>query len=100
MNDLRFALRQLRKSPGFPLVAGLTLGLGIGVNTALFSAFDTLVLHPLRLPRSERLVRIWVSNPALNYNTRYVSWPRYGFIRDHQQSFANVAAANFASYAL
>ncbi|HMF27928.1 MAG TPA: ABC transporter permease, partial [Candidatus Cybelea sp.] len=78
----------------------ITLALGIGANTALFSAFDTLVLHPLRLPHSERLVRVWVSNPALNYNTRYVSWPRYEFIRDHQQSFANVAAANFASYAL
>jgi predicted permease len=100
MNDLRFALRQLCKSPGFTFVAVFTLALGIGANTALFSAFDTLVLHSLRLPHSERLVRIWVSNPALNYHTRYVSWPRYEFIRDHQQSFANVAAANFASYSL
>jgi predicted permease len=100
MNDLKFAIRQLRKSPGFTFVAVITLALGIGANTALFSAFDTLVLHPLRLPHSERLVRIWVSNPALNYSTRYVSWPRYEFIRDHQQSFANIAAANFASYAL
>jgi predicted permease len=100
MNDLKFAIRQLRKSPGFTFVAVITLALGIGANTALFSAFDTLVLHPLRLPHSEGLVRIWVSNPALNYSTRYVSWPRYEFIRDHQQSFANIAAANFASYAL
>src|SRR5262245_7546489 len=100
MNDLKFAFRQFCKSPEFTFVAVITLALGIGANTALFSAFDTVVLHPLRLPRSERLVRIWVSNPALNYNTRYVSWPRYEFIRDHQQSFANVAAANFASYAL
>jgi predicted permease len=100
MNDLRFAFRQLRKSPGFTFVAVITLALGIGANTALFSAFDTLVLHPLSFPHSERLVRIWVSNPALNYNTRYVSWPRYEFIRDHQQSFASIAAANFASYAL
>lgn len=100
MNDLRFALRQLRKSPGFTSVAIITLALGIGANTALFSAFNTLVLHPLTLPQSDRLVRIWVSNPALNINIRYVSWPRYEFIRDHQQSFSNIAAANFASYAL
>jgi predicted permease len=100
MNDLKFALRQLRKSPGFTLIAVLTLALGIGANTALFSTFNTFVLHPLTLPHSDRLVRIWVSNPALNVNIRYVSWPRYEFIRDHQHSFSNIAAANFASYAL
>src|SRR5262249_61841330 len=98
MNDLKFAFRQLRKSPGFTFVAVITLALGIGANTALFSAFDTLVLHPLRLPHSERLVRIWVSNPALNYNTRYVSWPRHEIIRDHQQSFATRAAAKFPNH--
>jgi predicted permease len=100
MNDLRFALRQLRKSPGFTLTAVVTLAIGIGANTALFSTFNTFVLHPLTLPQSDRLVRIWVSNPGLNINSRYVSWPRYEFIRDHQQSFSNIAAANFASYAL
>jgi predicted permease len=100
MNDLKFAFRQLRKSPGFTFVAIITLALGIAANTALFSAFNTLVLHPLTLPRSDRLVRIWVSNPALNYSTRYISWPRYEFFRDQQQSFVNIAAANFASYAL
>jgi predicted permease len=100
MNDLRFAFRQLCKSPGFSFVAVITLALGIGANTALFSAYYTLVLHPLALPQSDRLVRLWVRNSALNHNIRYLSWPRYEFIRDHQQSFANIAAADFASYAL
>src|SRR5262245_2299220 len=100
MNDLRFALRQLRKSPGFTLVAVVTLALGIGANTALFSAFNRFVLHPLTLPRADRLVRLWVSNPAMNYSIPYVSWPRYEFICDHQKSFSNISAANFASYAL
>jgi predicted permease len=97
---MKLALRQLFKSPGFTLVAILTLALGIGANTALFSTFNTFVLHPLTFPQPDRLVRIWVTNPALNYNTRYVSWPRYEFIRNHQKSFSNVAAASFASYAL
>jgi len=100
MNDLKSAFRQLRKSPGFTLVAVLTLALGIGANTALFSAFNRFVLHPLTLPRADRLVRLWVSNPAMNYNIPYVSWPRYEFIRDRQKSFSNISAAGFASYAL
>ena len=100
MNDLTFALRQLRKSPGFTSVAILTLALGIGLNTALFSAFNTFVLHPLTLPQADRLVRLWVSNPAMNYNIPYVSWPRYGFIRDREKSFSNISASGFASYAL
>ena len=100
MNDVTFALRQLRKSPGFTSVAILTLALGIGLNTALFSAFNTFVLHPLTLPQADRLVRLWVSNPAMNYNIPYVSWPRYEFIRDRQKSFSNISASGFASYAL
>src|SRR4029453_9985031 len=100
MNDLKLALRQLRKSPGFFLVAVLMLALGIGANTALFSAFNTFVLHPLTLPQADRRVRLWVSNPAMNYKIPYVSWPRYEFIRDRQKSFSNISATGFASYAL
>jgi predicted permease len=100
MNDLKLAFRQLRKSPGFTVVAVLTLALGIGANTALFSAFNTFVLHPLTFPQADRLLRLWVRNPASNYNIPYVSWPRYEFIRDHQKSFSNISAAGFASYAL
>ena len=72
MNDLKFAFRQLRKSPGFTFIAVVTLALGIGANTALFSTFNTFVLHPLTLPQADRLVRLWVSNPAMNYNIPYV----------------------------
>jgi hypothetical protein len=56
--DTRYGLRALRKNPGFALTAILTLALGISVNTAIFSALDAVVLHPLPYPQSDRLVRI------------------------------------------
>jgi predicted permease len=59
MNDLKFAFRQLRKSPGFTLVAIMTLALGIGANTAIFSVVEGVLLRPLPFPNAERLVRIY-----------------------------------------
>jgi putative ABC transport system permease protein len=59
MNEFRFALRQLRKSPGFTLVAVLTLALGVGANTAIFSVVEGAFLRPLPFPHAERLVRIY-----------------------------------------
>ena len=59
MNDLKLAFRQLGKSPGFTLVAVLTLALGIGANTAIFSVVEGVLLRPLPFPNSERLVRIY-----------------------------------------
>ena len=59
MNDLRFAFRQLLKNPGFTTVAVLTLALGIGANTAIFSVVDALMLRALPVRNPEQLVMLW-----------------------------------------
>ena len=66
LHDLRFALRALFKTPGFTAVAILTIAVAIGANTALFSIFNQLVLHPLDLPDAGRIVRLWTNNVERN----------------------------------
>ena len=63
MNDFRFALRQLAKSPGFTGIAILTLALGIGLNTSMFGLLNLLVLRPLPFPERDQLVRIYRTTP-------------------------------------
>jgi predicted permease len=65
LGDMKFAIRQLRKGPGFAVVAVLTLALGIGASTAVFSLFDAVVLHPLPYPEAQRLVFVTETVPKL-----------------------------------
>src|SRR5688572_10185669 len=64
VQDLRYSLRKLRSAPGFTLSALLTLSLGIGVTTALFSIVNAVLLRPLPFPRSSDLYRVWIANPT------------------------------------
>jgi hypothetical protein len=93
MSDLRFALRQLRKSPGFALTAVLTLGLGIGANTAIFTLVDSIMLRPLPFPQQDRLMRIGYHN-GVDADPSYAPFPK-GWVRalgEQSASFEGVSA--------
>ena len=93
MHDLKFALRQLRKSPGFTLIAVITIALGIGATTAIFTVVDATLLEPLPYPHAEQLVSIQDDLPGLGARDVGMSQPEWG---DLQRSgifeirFANV----------
>ena len=97
--DTKFALRQLRRSPGFAVTAVLTLALGIGANTAIFTLIDSIMLRPLPYPHQERLVRI--SGTDEQGRPSSADFPK-GWIRawqEHSQSFQSISgyAANTES---
>ena len=95
LRDLRYSLRQLRHSPGFTLVAVLTIALGIGANTAIFSVVNAVLLKPLEFEGADRLVRIYPVNTTTGEKDLQISYPTFADIRDRSQSFAEVGAFRF-----
>ncbi len=90
--DLRFGVRSLRKNPGFTAVCVLTLALGIGANSAIFSVVNAVLLRPLPFPDSKRLVLICeTTNPTCNLNT-VGSYPDYADARAQSRSFSSMSA--------
>src|SRR5690349_10273874 len=98
--DFRFALRQMRKNTGFSIVAILTLALAIGANTAIFSAIDALILHPLPYQRPEQLVSLTETLRKFNLIKIGVSPLEFRDLRDLSQGFSQVAADSGSAFTL
>jgi predicted permease len=88
--DLRYATRQLRRSPGFTLTAVLTLALAIGANAVVFSILNAFLLRPLNVPQAQDLYGIWLAAT----NDMQQSYPDYLDLRDRSRSFEGLAAYN------
>jgi predicted permease len=88
---LRYAIRQLRKSPGFTAIAVLGLALGIGANVALFSVVNSVFLRPLPYPEPDRLVRLSSTNAVNNLTRVGFSYSRYLDVQERQQVFSELA---------
>jgi predicted permease len=90
LNDIRYGIRTLRKNPGFTLVAVLTLGLGIGANTAIFSAVNAVLLGPLPYPGAHRLVRVWSTSDRFPHDVS--SYPDFKDWSDQNHGFGQMGA--------
>ena len=88
--DLRFALRRLAAAPGFSIVALLTLALGIGLNTSMFSLMNALLLRPLPYPDGANLVRVYVTTPQAD--DWALTAPVFRQVRESGAGFARLAA--------
>jgi predicted permease len=94
VQDLRFALRQFRKSPGFAVVAALTLALGVGATTAIFSVVNGVVLRPLPFDRPEQMVQLW-GRDAKGHELRFAD-PTFDHVAAENRSFSALAEYNIS----
>ena len=95
--DIRYALRMLRKSPGFTAVAVLTLALGIGANTAIFSVVNTVLLRPLPFKNSSQLVNLWSRSTLFDFPDLGSSLPDIADVRQQNTVFSHIAAYHWVS---
>jgi putative ABC transport system permease protein len=102
MNDIRFGLRMLTKTPGFTIIAIFTLALGIGANTAIFSVVNALLLKPLPFPAPQQLVAFGMTNRREKNQTSLgsLSYPDFFDFRDQNRTLANVTAYRDRAFAL
>jgi len=92
LRDLRYGARMLLKKPGFTAIAVITLALGIGANTAIFSVVNVVLLRPLQYSDPDRLAQVWQSFPQLGANQVTISAPEFLDYRDQNHVFERTAA--------
>jgi putative ABC transport system permease protein len=100
VRDVRYAGRMLLRNPGFTVIALLTFAVGIGVNTAVFSVFDGVLLRPLPYPDAERIAMIWFDNRPQGIKEDIGSYPNYRDWREQNTTFEHVAAFTEASFTM
>ena len=93
LQDLRYAIRVLRKSPGFTIAAILTLALAIGANAVVFSVMNALIIRPLNVPQPQSLYALWRADTG----DAHQSYPDYLDLRDRNRSFDDLAAFNISA---
>src|SRR5690348_7856311 len=96
LQDIRYGLRMLAKAPGFTLIAVMTLALGIGANTAIFSVVDAVLISPLPYPHAEQLVSLyWARSKAQQSSIPYLNFLDW---QKQNNSFASLAGYDYTSY--
>lgn len=95
--DIRYAARGLARTPSFTAMAVLTLALGIGVNTALFTTYNAVALKPLPVSDPDRVLRFerWFESRATGTGQYAFSWPEFNYCRDHAKAFTRLVAASW-----
>src|ERR1041385_7029061 len=91
LSDIRYALRNLLRRPGFTIIAVVTLALGIGANTAIFSAINALLLKPLPFPELDRVVAVWDKVPSRGVLHNEVTVANYLDLKTQNRSFEQLA---------
>src|ERR1700758_3504833 len=90
--DLKYALRMLMKSPGFTVIAILTLALGIGANSAIFSVIDAVLLRSMPFEKPNEIIMLWGRSVREKVEHQTDSYPNYVDFRDRSQSLDSLAA--------
>src|SRR5688572_20094406 len=100
LQDIRFGLRMLLKSPSVSIVAAIALALGIGANTAIFSVVNAVLLRPLPFPDPDSLVTVWETFPKLGHQWGSHSYPNFFDMRSQSTVFERIACYHDSNFVM